>query len=134
MYGFKIECHCRKVKCSFCLPIATVVQCHCQNCRRMQGSDYSTWLAIGQENYSVDSGEDLITLYQVNEKSNKSFCSFCGTVVFAENGKHFNHHVMLPLGAVKNYKAALKPQVQVYIENKAEWVQIHDCVPVLANQ
>ena len=133
MCEFKIECHCRKVKCSFRLPITTVVQCHCRNCRRMQGSDYSTWLAISRENFSVDSSEDLITHYQVNEKSNKSFCSFCGTVVLAENGKHFKDHVMVPLGAVKNYKAVLKPQVQVYIENKAEWVQIHEGVPVLAN-
>ena len=131
MYEFKIECHCMKIQCSFALPATTVVQCHCQNCRKMQGSDYSTWLAIIREQFSIDAGRQFITEYQINERSSKSFCSFCGTVVCAINGKHFNEHLMVPLGVVKNYSPDLEPRLQVYVTNKAEWVQIHDGVNVL---
>jgi len=97
----------------------------------MQGSDYSTWLAIIREQFSIDAGEQLITEYQINERSSKSFCSLCGTVVCAKNGKHFKEHLMVPLGVVRNYSPDLEPRLQVYVANKAEWVQIHDGVNVL---
>ena len=134
MNKFETSCYCGKVRCSFTLPVTTVVQCHCQLCRKLQGSDYSTWIAVKNTQFTVEAGSELITHYQANERSSKHFCSLCGTGVYCVNGKHFEEHKVLPLGTVDNYSVELKPQMQVYTDSKAEWVQLHDEVPIFAGE
>ncbi len=129
MNSFLLSCHCEKVTCSFSLPITTVVQCHCQNCRKLQGGDFSTWIAVPNERFSIETGSENISSYEFNERSSKCFCSSCGTVVYGVNGKHFNNHRLVSLGTVKNYSEILKPQIQVYTDSKAEWSNIQDDVP-----
>lgn len=133
MNEFHTSCHCLSVQCSFILPITTVLQCHCANCRRLQGSDYSTWLAICSSQFSILLGKELIITYEANERSSRSFCRLRGTTVYAKNGKHFDRHRMLPLGTVKNHSHTLNPQVQVYTEHKAPWIVLDDRIPVLTN-
>jgi len=130
MEKFEGACHCGKVEWAFDLPIKTVVQCHCQNCRKMQGGDYSTWVAVLSKQFTVVIGKELVSHYEFNNRSSKSFCSSCGTVVYGINGKHFSDHKLVSLGTVKKYLEDLKPQIQVYTENKAEWGTIPDDVPI----
>jgi hypothetical protein len=118
---FQASCHCGKVKCSFSKSITTVVQCHCENCRKLQGSDFSTWVVIPDNQLKVTEGEVYISDYEFNDRSKKCFCSLCGTVVYGVNGKHFKEHKLIVLGAVENYSETLKPQRQVYTESKALW-------------
>ncbi|WPC05457.1 GFA family protein [Pseudomonas benzenivorans] len=128
----KGSCHCGAVRWEFFLPIKTVVKCHCSNCRKLQGSDYSTWVVVPGEQYSITQGSEKITKYQANEKSSKNFCSNCGTAVFLSNGKHFPGNVVLALGALESYSEELSPKIQVYTSNKAEWVRLHDDEPVIS--
>ncbi len=114
-------CHCGKVSWVASLPILTVVQCHCQNCRKLQGSDYSSWVVITEDKFEITSGKSLLSLYQFSKRSQKSFCSLCGTIVFGINGKHFPKHKLFSLGCVANYCERLKPQLQVYTEFRAPW-------------
>lgn len=134
MKKIKGACHCKKVQWSLILPVTTVVQCHCDNCRKMQGSDYSTWIAVPDKQFFVESGNELISTYEFNERSCKSFCSSCGSVVYGVNGKHFNGHKLVALGSAEKYLKELKPQIQVYTENKAEWVQIQEEVPIFSGK
>jgi len=99
----------------------------------MQGSDYSTWVAVTNNQFSIDSGSEYISNYKLN-RSSKSFCSICGTGVYAINGKHFKKHKLIPLGIVKNYSTDIKPQIQVYTEDKAAWTEIHDRVPIFTGK
>jgi len=126
----KAECRCGKVKLSFSLPVTKVVQCHCESCRKMNGSDYSSWIVINNDQIRIVDGNDHIKKFKLNNLSSKSFCSTCGTGVFGINGKHFKNHKLVPLGIVNNYTKEIKPQVQVYTENKAKWVELHKGIPV----
>lgn len=130
MDKFKATCCCGNVELSFSLPATKVVQCHCESCRKMQGSDYSTWVAVENSQFSIDRGSEYIKEYKLNNQSTKSFCSTCGTGIIGVNGKHFKNHKLVPLGIVDNYSNEIKPQVQVYTENKAKWVELHGYVPV----
>ena len=133
MDSFTISCHCEKVSCLFSTPITTVVQCHCNNCRKLQGGDFATWVAVPDNQFSIEMGSDNISNYAFNDRSSKCFCSSCGTVIFGINGKHFSKHKLVSLGTVKNYSEILKPQIQVYTENKAEWSIIQEWVPKLTS-
>jgi hypothetical protein len=126
------SCHCKKVQWSFDLPVRAVVKCHCGNCRRMQGSDYSTWVIVPASQHSIDQGLDLITDYRGSEKSSKHFCQSCGTVVYCTNTGIFPDHVIMALGTVARATGSMHPQIQVYTPDKADWVTIHDDVPVFS--
>ena len=126
MSKIKGSCHCQSVMWEFSLPIKTVVKCHCGSCRKLQGSDYSSWIVVPQSQFQVTCGEDKLTTYRASEVSNKSFCSMCGSAAYLVNGKHFQNEFVLPIGAVDNYINDLVPQVQVYTTDKAQWVNIHD--------
>lgn len=128
----KGSCHCGAVAWAFSLPIKTVVKCHCNNCRKLQGSDYSSWVVVPQSQFEVLSGQDVVSLYKANETSSKSFCSTCGSAAYLVNGKHFPGHFVLPLGAVNNYENKLAPQIQVYTTDKAAWVNLHEDEPVFS--
>jgi hypothetical protein len=132
MKKFNGACHCGKVAWSFDLPVTTVVQCHCENCRKMLGGDYSTWIAVPDKQFCVVTGKEVIAHYEFNDRSSKSFCPSCGTVVHGVNGKHFAGHKLVSLGTVEKYLEDLKPQIQVYTENKPEWGKIHGDVPVFS--
>jgi hypothetical protein len=122
--------HCGEINWEFTLPIKTVVKCHCESCRKLQGSDYSSWVVVPCEQYSITKGKHEVTEYKATEKSSKNFCSRCGTPVFLVNGKHFPGHVVLALGTINNYSDKLAPQIQVYTPNKAAWVNLHSDEPI----
>ncbi|MBR9857063.1 MAG: GFA family protein [Gammaproteobacteria bacterium] len=126
------SCHCGAVTWEFSLPIKTVVKCHCNNCRKLQGSDYSSWIVVPQSQFVILTGKEFVSLYKPNDSSSKSFCSNCGTANFLVNGKHFSGDVVLPLGVVDNYTKELAPQIQVYTADKAAWVNLHDDEPVFS--
>ncbi|AGH81174.1 GFA family protein [Psychromonas sp. CNPT3] len=131
MSTVKGSCHCKAVKWEFTLPIKTVVKCHCQNCRKLQGSDYSSWVIVPQEQLEITSGKEYLSKYEASELSSKTFCSLCGSSTYLMNGKHFPDHFVIPLGAIDNYSEVLAPQIQVYTADKAAWVSLHDDEPVL---
>ena len=125
-------CHCGHVSWEFELPVKTVVKCHCNNCRKLQGSDYSSWIVVPKSQFKVNSGREEISTYHFSEVSQKYFCANCGSTVYGINGKHFPTDFMVPLGEVDNYSEDLAPKIQVYSKYKAEWVHIHDDEPVVS--
>jgi len=124
------SCHCGAIQWEFVLPTTAVLKCHCGNCRKLQGADYSTWAVVPSSQHKITKGVEAITEYQANERSSKSFCSRCGSPVFHINGKHFPDNVVLALGSLNNYSNDLAPQVQVYTSDKADWVKLHDDEPI----
>ena len=132
MNKFKGSCHCQTVKWEFSLPVKTVVKCHCNNCRKLQGSDYSSWIIVPQVQFNITAGQDKIITYEANEISRKSFCSICGSAAYLVNGKHFPDCFVIPLGAIDNYSPEITPQIQVYTKDKAQWVTLHEDEPIFS--
>lgn len=130
--NIKGSCHCGSVKWEFDLPIKTVVKCHCSMCRKLHGSDHSTYVVVPKEQFLLSKGKGSVTCYQGTEKSYKNFCSACGTSTHLVNGKHFPDDFVLPLGIVENYTDELAPQIQVYTSEKPSWSNIHDDVPIFS--
>lgn len=117
------SCHCNNVSWRFAAPVQAVLKCHCENCRRLQGADYSTWVVVPSNQFALVKGADQVTEYSTG-RSSRSFCVFCGTTVFLANGKHFPNATIVPLGLVENYEPSLAPHAHVYADDKADWVHI----------
>lgn len=132
MSRVKGGCHCGSVSWEFDLPIKTVVKCHCAMCRKLQGSDHSTYGIVPKERFLLTKGKEAIVCYQATKVSHKNFCSSCGSPTHLMNGKHFPDEVVLPLGLIENYTDVLAPQIQVYTLEKAPWSNIHEDVPIFS--
>lgn len=118
------SCHCQSVKWSFTDP-KVVVRCYCGLCRKLQGADYATWVAISKENFTITEGQENLTRYQCNERSHKNFCSKCGTQVFNVSGKQAPDCVVVSRSTIDTRIELPKPRL-VYTEDKADWVVIHE--------
>lgn len=132
MSNIKGSCHCGDIHWEIKLPVKTVLKCHCNNCRKLQGSDYSSWIVVPESQFNFKQGHSGTSTYHFSPMSRKAFCPNCGTTVLGVNGKHFPDDIMIPLGGVDNYSEELAPQIQVYSNDKATWVHLHDDEPVVS--
>ena len=131
MENYAGRCHCGSVSWSFAPSVQAVLKCHCNNCRKLQGSDYSTWVVVPSDQFSLTSGHEQVSSYTTGVSS-RSFCSQCGTTVFLNNGKHFPEATIVPLGLIENFDDALAPQAHVYSSDKAGWVVIPESEAILS--
>jgi hypothetical protein len=116
------QCHCGQVKINFVGSALTVVQCHCQNCRQLNGSDYSSWAFIPEAQLEVKDPHQNLRRYTIESGSWVEFCQACGTKVRSATLKHFDGTVFgIPLGTIRNWDETLCPKMQAYTEYKAVW-------------
>src|SRR3954469_13247309 len=76
------SCLCGAVRLSAEPPVLFSAHCHCEWCRRAHGAAYVTWLGVEDAKLRIASGEDVLRWYRSSEKSERGFCSTCGTTLF----------------------------------------------------
>lgn len=113
------SCHCGAVKYTVSGPIRRVVNCHCQLCRKINGSAFSTYVAVLESDFELQQGE-LLT-YSVTDNASKSFCGRCGTPVFNTNAKYGDVRI-LHLGSLDE-PGDIDPDVNIYCESQMNWVE-----------
>jgi hypothetical protein len=67
-------------------PVGEVRLCHCDLCRRANGTAFSANARIPLERYRVIKGEDLISEYESSPGARRCFCSRCGSPVPISSG------------------------------------------------
>lgn len=98
-------------------------------CRSLSGADYSSWIIVPTENFSIESGVDHISDYQASEHFARSFCNNCGSTVKCVNDDKFPGHTYVAKGNVVS-DFDIPAQIQVFTEFKASWVKLDDTIPV----
>ena len=123
------KCHCGSVAWEADLPPKIVLICHCNMCRELSGSDYSTWVVMKSEDFTLLKGAELLNSYQATDKFSKSFCSQCGSTVKCVNNDKFPDHIYVARGNIIS-DIELNANVQVYTADKADWVALDEAIPV----
>ncbi|MDO6524602.1 GFA family protein [Motilimonas sp. 1_MG-2023] len=114
------QCHCGAVTFTSGAPARTVVSCHCDLCRAMNGSAFSTYVIVDTEQLVVDMA--LLNTYAVTDNATRYTCRVCATPLFNRNLK-LPGLSMVYLGCVHGLqKAGLKPQLNVYCDDQLDWV------------
>lgn len=74
-------CHCGKVRFEAYMDIKDAISCNCSMCSKRG----SLLVFVPEENFTLLSGEDLLTDYQFNKKViHHFFCSTCGILSFGQ--------------------------------------------------
>ncbi|MEH6556972.1 MAG: GFA family protein [Oceanicoccus sp.] len=123
------QCHCGSVKWTATLPHKIALNCHCNMCRSLSGADYSSWIVIPSDQFSVISGGEDLTEYQASAAFTKSFCKKCGSTVNCINNDKFPDHTYVAKGNIST-DFDIPAEIQVFTNFKASWVNIDESIPV----
>lgn len=118
MQKFSGSCVCGDAKYEVTGDIRTVVNCHCNFCRKMNGSAFSTYVVVSDQHFNLLQGE--LKINQVTEKSTKSTCSTCSTPLFNANPRLAGLKI-LHLGSIDDI-SSIRPQLNIYCESKRDWL------------
>lgn len=113
-------CACGAVQYQITGPVKLVVNCHCNACRKRNGTPYTTYCVLAQEDLNITQGQASIATYEVNTGGKKRFCSQCGTPLYNRNkrypGVSMLYHGTLSQGDV------LSPAFNIHCDSKLAWV------------
>ncbi|NVK56799.1 MAG: GFA family protein [Alteromonadaceae bacterium] len=112
------SCHCNSVHFKFSGQIRAIVNCHCNLCRKMNGSAFSTYVAVPAQSFELTSG--TLKTVKVSEHASKSFCTNCGTPIYNQNPRLGDLKIVY-LGTLDN-AAKLTPAINIFCESQLIWV------------
>jgi hypothetical protein len=75
-------CWCGGVRFEVDVPFIRVTACHCTSCKKISGGGGTASGRARTEDVRILEGRGLITSYEPDEGTVKSFCSRCGTNLF----------------------------------------------------
>ena len=120
MEGRLGSCACGSIAYRLNSEIRNVVNCHCNMCRKHNGSAFSTYVALPFEAFEIIKGEDKLEKYRVHS-GQKHFCSSCGTPMYNLNGK-YPGACMVYFGTLEDSNE-ITPRINVWCESKLSWVE-----------
>ena len=118
MHKFTGSCSCGAIKYQVAGNVRSIVNCHCNLCRKMNGSAFSTYVAISDDDYSQLNGR--LKTHKVTELAEKNFCGECGTPIFNTNPKYAGLKI-LHLGSLDE-SLDMDPIANIVCESQIDWL------------
>jgi hypothetical protein len=118
------SCWCGGVRFEVSEPFITVSFCHCTSCKRISGGVGTANGRARTEWIDVKQGRELLTTYQPDEGSAKTFCSRCGSNLFG-GGWPESEHASVRLSAIDE-GLEQKPDAHIYVRSVAPWEMLPD--------
>ena len=126
------SCLCGRVVFRVELPSLFCGHCHCTMCQRNHGAAFVTWFGVPPGQLSIDAGKDDLVVHQSSEHGTRSFCRHCGSSLFCESSRHPDR-VDIPLANMHD-PIDRRPQLHVYFDDRAEWLDLDDDLPRLGGE
>ncbi|WP_338290527.1 GFA family protein [Planctobacterium marinum] len=98
--------------------VKAILNCHCNLCRKANGSAFSTYVVFLSSDFSLEKG--TLKTVKISENASKSFCCDCATPIFNENPKYAGLKIVY-LGALDKAQH-LAPVVDTYCESQLQWI------------
>ena len=121
------RCLCAAVAFEVELPTKWVAHCHCTNCRQSHGAAFVTWVSVEAARVKIYTLKEVLRWYEVDEASQRGFCSRCGTSLFFRSTTWPGElHIVLA-----NFVDPIdrKPQVHGFYDLRVDWFEVKDDLP-----
>jgi hypothetical protein len=112
-------CLCAGVRFEIAEPFERVAACHCTNCKRISGGGGTASGRVRTRAIRITAGEELLTTYQPDEGTAKTFCSRCGSNLFG-GGWPESEHTSVRLSALDEPFAG-RLGAHIYVGSLAPW-------------
>jgi len=100
--------------------IKTIVNCHCNLCRKINGAAFSTYVVVLDTGFKLLKGKEHLKFHLATAQASKNFCATCGTPIFNSNPKYKGVKIV-HLGALNNV-TNLIPRTNIFCESKLSWL------------
>src|SRR4051812_4599865 len=80
-----------------------VVNCHCNLCRSINGSAFTSYVVTRLPEFKLTSGSDALNSYTATDHAVKHFCSICGTPIYNINPERYPGLAMIYLGTLEQH-------------------------------
>jgi hypothetical protein len=118
------SCWCGGVRFEIAEPFITLSFCHCTSCKRISGGVGTASGRARTDWIDVEQGRELLTTYQPDEGSAKTFCSRCGSNLFG-GGWPDSEHTSVRLSAIDE-GLEQRPEAHIFVRSVAEWETLPD--------
>jgi hypothetical protein len=122
-------CLCGAVRFETDAPSLFCVHDHCAWCQRAHGSAFVTWIGFRADVFTVrpTGGDAELRWYASSEKSERGFCTRCGTTMFFRSQLAPGEiHVAL---ACVDDPAAFQPTAHIFWDSHVAWFPFSDDLP-----
>ena len=123
------SCLCGGIQYEITGDLAPVQICHCQQCRKAQGSALVTNIPVTTEQFAITQGEDLLTSYESSPGKERIFCSRCGSPIISRL-ESLPGVVRIRAGTLDG-QPPLELMDHAYVGSRAHWWPIDDALPQL---
>lgn len=114
------SCLCNSVKYIIDSDIKSVVNCHCNTCKKITGGAFETIAIIAESDLIFTEGKENLTVYQITANAKKHFCRNCGTPIFNLHNK-YPRRCMVSVGSFDD-PATVAPAINIFCESMLPWV------------
>ena len=118
------SCLCGEVQFELAEDFERVASCHCVSCKKISGGVGTASGRVRTEAIRILEGRDLLTTYQPDEGSAKTFCSRCGSNLFG-GGWPESEHASVRLTALDEpYEGRIGSHI--FVRSLAPWEVLPD--------
>ena len=121
------QCYCGSVSFELTFPTLSCSHCHCEDCRRIHGAAFVTWVSVPSERFKFLAGENRVRKYESHPGIRWGFCSDCGTSLLYDCDDAPESIYV----TVANLTGPLdrKPALHYSFEEKVPWLDVKDSIP-----
>ena len=119
------RCLCGAVSFEIDAPIKSVVNCHCESCRRQCSAPMTTYIGVQDGDWKWTGATPKT--YNSSPGVERTFCDNCGSPIFfrSQNMSGVMHFYVASLDEPEKFE----PKLHVSIEEKLPWLNIGDDLP-----
>ena len=119
-------CLCGAVRYRIDGALGGVYFCHCQQCRKAQGSAFVASVPVAAEAFALVAGEEFLRAYRSSPHKARHFCSVCGSPLFSRTDGAAQVRVR---AGTLDEPSGLIAAAHIFVADKASWDDIQDALP-----
>ncbi|MBO6504361.1 MAG: GFA family protein [Kordiimonadaceae bacterium] len=122
------KCECGTVQYQITSPIHEYSHCHCEQCRRLSGAPFASFIGVSVDGFTFISGQDKLARYSSSEGHTRVFCRTCGANIMVEIAEYPDDYFVY-LGTVDGEPDLPDNSFHMFVRSKAPWYEIRDGAP-----
>lgn len=126
------SCLCGAIRYAIHGKIGEIIQCHCQRCRKSNGTAYATNAPVKISEFELISGQNVLKTFQSTATTQRCFCGECGSPIYSIKQEAPDFY-RLRIGTLDN-ALQQRPTMHIFVADKAEWDTICDDIPQYAQR
>lgn len=121
-------CLCGGVRYAIAQARASIQLCHCESCRRAQGTAFAANLPVAASDFQWRAGESLLRDYESSPGKHRLFCGRCGSPLISRRDDTPNA-VRVRAGTL-DADPLLRPASHAFVAQAAPWLAAGPDLPV----